>query len=76
MPGTVVFYLLRYYGIKSCPPPELLAELAQFDGSESMAHHNTVRRHPPVIHYDVVAWIAGWERMAHLHDGLRGLSGL
>lgn len=42
-----------------------------------MAHHNTVRRYPPVDYYDVVAVDRWLERMAlNLHDGLCGLSGL
>ena len=35
-----------------------------------MAHHNTVRRYPPVDYYDVVAVDRWLERMAlNLHDG-------
>ncbi len=42
-----------------------------------MAHHNTVRRYPPVDYYDVVAVDRWLERMAlNLHDGPCGLSAL
>ena len=68
--GTVVFYL-RYYGDQELSAhPSCWPSWPNLTGGESMAHHNTVRRYPPVDYYDVVAVDRWLERMAlNLHDG-------